>query len=200
MSLELRLKKEDPKVVFLLWEGEVWKEVSKLLFFNELKKIPSDVDWGSFLERFSLVEEKVGKRYALYLLSQRALLSSELEDKLLSKGVSSIVAKAIARDCIEKGFLDDRQEVGRLVAKELKKGQSAKAVFFKLRSKKRIDESLLREHLEASSSDADVLQKWLAKHAQKIDRNDPQEMRKWAAKLCRKGFSPELVFKTLGDN
>ncbi|GEM_PF-6615509 len=200
MALELLLKKEDPKVILVLWEGEIWKEMSKSLFFNELRKIPFDLDWSGFLERFSLIEERVGKRYAFYLLSQRALLSSELKDKLLSKGISSDVAAAIIRECVDKGFLDDRQEVARLVAKELKKGLSSKAVFFKLRTKKRIDESLLHEHLDDSSTDAAVLQKWLAKHAKKIDRENPQEMRKWMAKLCRKGFSPELIFKTLGDN
>lgn len=199
MVLELELKKEDPKMFLLLWEGTPWRKLSKSLFFNDLRKFPADLTWKGFLEHFSVLEEKIGKRYSLYLLSQRAFLSSELEEKLISKGISEDVAKRIIQYYREKGFLDDDQEVARLVAKELRKGRSAKAVFFKLRAKKRIDETLLRKHLqETPSSDADVLQKWLHKNAAKIDRDDPLKMRKLMAKLCRKGFSHELVFKALG--
>jgi len=201
MVLELKLKKEDPKAILLVWEGDVWRRLSKSLFFNELNKFPAGLLWEDFLERFSLLEEKIGKRYSLYLLSQRAMLSSELEEKLISKGITPSVAKGVVQYCSEKGFLNDEQEVARLVAKELRKGHSAKAVLFKLRAKKRLDETLLQGALqEASSSDADVLQKWLVKNAKKITRDDPLAMRKLMAKLCRKGFSPELVFKTLGDN
>lgn len=201
MVLEIKLKKEDPKAILLVWEGSVWRTLSKSLFLNELRKFPSSLVWEDFLERFSLLEEKIGKRYSIYLLSQRALLSSELEERLISKGITASVAKGIVQYCSEKGFLNDEQEVARLVAKELKKGHSAKAVLFKLRGKKRLDERLLQEALErAPSSDEDVLQKWLAKNAKMITRDDPLSMRKLMAKLCRKGFSPEVVFKTLGDN
>lgn len=201
MVLELQLKKEDPKVILLLWDGEVWREMSKSLFFNDLRKFPSGLGWEAFLERFSLLEEKIAKRYSLYLLSQRAFLSSELEQKLTSKGISLDTVKGMIQYCFEKGFLDDRQEIARLVAKELRKGLSAKAVLFKLRSKKRLDENFLRQALqEASVSDADILNKWLEKNAKKINRDDPLERRKLMAKLCRKGFSSELVFNVFGDN
>ncbi|MBS0604976.1 MAG: RecX family transcriptional regulator [Verrucomicrobia bacterium] len=200
MSLELEIKKNDPKTLLLLWEGEVWREVGKSLFINELRKFPPGLSWEDFLSRFTLLEDKVGKRYAIYLLSQRALLSSDLETRLVSKGISLPAAKAVVGFCREKKYLDDSQEIARLVAKELKKGQSAKAVLFKLRQKKGISEIALREHLQsAAPSDADALQKWMSKLGKKIDRSDPAEMRKLMAKLCRRGFSPDLVFKAFDD-
>ena len=129
------------------------------------------------------------------------MLSTELEDKLTSKGISSNAAKTVVQYYSEKGFLNDREEVARLVAKELRKGRSAKAIFYKLKSKKRVDEALLRDALqEASSSDEDALRKWLAKNAKKVNRDDPHEMRKLMAKLCRKGFSLELIFKSLSND
>lgn len=145
-------------------------------------------------------EEKIGKRYALYLLSKRAYLSSDLMAKLETKGISSETAKGIIHYCLEKGFLDDAQQIARLVAKELRKAQSAKAVFFKLRAKKGIDENLLKEHLEQMApSNGDALQKWLMKNGRRIDFNDPDEVRKTVAKLCRKGFSANEVFNAINS-
>ncbi len=201
MTLDIEVKKEDPKTILLSWKGEVWRELSKSLFFNELRKIPRDLSRDDFLKHFSLLEEKIGKRYSVYLLSQRAFLSSDLEAKLLAKGFSPGAAKAVIEYCTEKGFLDDSQEIARLVAKELKKGQSAKAVFFKLKAKKRIDEQQLRCHLQqAAPSDSDALQAWLKKNAKKIKGDDPLEIKKLMAKLCRKGFSYEAVFKAFRDS
>ncbi len=140
----------------------------------------------------------MGKRYALYLLSKRGYLSSDLMAKLEAKGISSEIAKGIICFCLEKGFLDDAQQIARLVAKELRKAQSAKAVFFKLRAKKGIDENLLKSHLEQMApSNSDALQKWLMKNGRKIDFNDPDEVRKMVAKLCRKGFSRNEIFSAI---
>jgi SOS response regulatory protein OraA/RecX len=154
------------------------------------------LSWEDFLARFSVLEEKVGKRYAVYLLSRRALLSSALEAKLIMAGISPHAAKAAIEFCCEKGFLDDEREIARLVAKEQRKGTSAKAIFFKLRAKKGIDHTLLKEQLhKAAPSDEAALQAWLTKQGKKIDRTNPLEVRKWMARLCRRGFSPEAVFQ-----
>jgi SOS response regulatory protein OraA/RecX len=143
-------------------------------------------------------EEKMGKRYALYLLSKRAYLCSDLMEKLEAKGISSETAKGIIRFCLEKGFLDDSSHIARLVAKELRKAQSVKAVFFKLRAKKGIDENLLKSHLEQlAPSNGDALQKWLIKNQRRINFNDRDEVRKTVAKLCRKGFSVNEVVNAI---
>ncbi len=198
MVLDLKIKENDPKMLLIHWEGELWKEVAKSLFYNELRKFPRDLAYEDFLSRFSLLEGKIARRYCIYLLSKRSFLSSDLETKLTAKGISSNTSKAVIQYCSEKGFLDDSQEIKRLVAKELKKGLSAKAVLYKLRAKKRIDKNTLRNHLEESgASDFDILRKWLIKNAKKINRDDRMEMRKLAAKLCQKGFSADLVFRTL---
>lgn len=199
MMLDLQIKEKNPKILLIFCDGELWREVSKSLFYNELRNLLSNLSEEDFLNRFSLLEGRIARRYCIYLLSQRSFLSADLEARLIFKGISPNAARAAIQYCCEKGFLDDSQEIARLVTKELRKGLSAKAVLFKLKSKKRIDESVLRHHLqEAESSDSDVLRKWLIKNAKKVNCDDRVEMRKLAAKLCQKGFSPELVFKELG--
>lgn len=200
MVLKLEIKKEDPRTLILYWDEEIWRKVCKSLFINELIKFPRDLQWEDFYSRFTLVEEKISKRYAVFLLAKRNLLSSELEAKLLVKGFSSNSIKAAILYCVEKGYLDDAQEVSRLFAKEIRKGHSSKAAYFKLKQKK-IDDSQLRHHLEqAALIDKQNLKKWLIKHASKVKRDDPKEMKKLAAKLCRRGFSMELVLQELSSS
>ena len=199
MVLKLETKKEDPRTLILYWNDEIWRNVCKSLFINELRRFPRDLQWEDFCSRFTLVEEKISKRYAVFLLAKRNLLSAELKAKLLAKGFSSNAIKAAIQYCVEKGCLDDAQEVSRLVTKEIRRGYSSKAVYFKLKQKK-VDESQLRYHLkQAALEDRQNLKKWLVKHASKIKRDDPKEMKKLAAKLCRRGFSIELVLQELSE-
>ena len=189
MDLKIEIKKD---VLILFWEEEEWRTVSKSLFLNELKKFPQ----GIAREEFSALEEKIAKNHALFLLSQRSLLSTELESKLLEKGISPECAKKTIALCTEKGYLNDDSGIEKLFARELRKGRSAKAAFFKIKQKAGgID---LKEHYEqARASERESLKRYIEKNQKKINRSDPKEMRKWAAKLCRQGFSPEMVFREL---
>ncbi len=198
MALKLEIKKDDPKSLILYWEGEPWRKICKSLFLNDLKKLPMDLSWESFYSKFLLLEKKIAKRYALFLLSRRNYLSSELEAKLVAKGCSPQIAKEAVAHCCEKEYVNDAAEIERLFAKEMKKGQSARAIYFKLKQKKGISDSQLRQHLQqAERMDQHNLQKWLKKNASKMKRNDPKEMRKWMAKLSRRGFSLELIMQEL---
>lgn len=198
MTLDIDFNQNNPKMLILLWKGTFWREVSKCLFFNDLKNFPRQLDWEEFLSRFNLLEEKAAKRQAIALLSKRSYLSSDLESKLLSKGLSPKASKGAILFCQEKGYLNDSEEIARLIAKEQKKGLGAKEIYFRLRHKKRINEHQLRDGLNHTKfSEKEVLEKWLEKNARKMNRNDPLEMKKWMSKLIRRGFSAELVFQLI---
>lgn len=189
MELELKIKPGDFRTLLLLREGEVWKEVSKSLFFSELKKISP----GEILEAFPAIEARVGKRYALYLLSRRAMLSSDLESKLVAKGISEKAAQGIVEYCKEKGFLDDTQEIARIVAKEQRKGFGARAIQFKLRQK-----GVVLRNLEGINEE-EAVSKWIEKLAKRIDWSDRNAANKLIAKLMRRGFSSEVVINSVND-
>jgi SOS response regulatory protein OraA/RecX len=199
MVLTLEIKKDDPKTLILCWDGQIWRKLCKSLFFNDLNIVRKDLNWEDFYAQFSLLEKKIAKRYLLFLLSKRNYLTSQLEAKLLSKGFSPLITREAVLLCCEKGYVNDAEEMGRLFVKEMKKGQSARATYFKLKQKKAIHDSQLRQHLhQAELADKQNLQEWLKKHAGKIKRDDPKEMRKWIAKLNRRGFSLELILQALG--
>jgi len=52
MVLKLEIKKDDPKTLILYWDEEIWRNVCKSLFFNELRKLPKDLQWEDFYSRF----------------------------------------------------------------------------------------------------------------------------------------------------
>lgn len=193
MGLELIQKKEDPKSLIINWEGEVWRKVSKPLFFSELRKFPSDLSKEAFTARFSQLEEKVAQRHAIWLLAKKTYLEADLEAKLRQKGISPAVAQKAIAFCCAKGYLDDGAQMKRLFAKASRKGQSAKATYFKLKTK--VDGEYLDAHFqEASSQDEEVLKAYLEKNKSKIAREGKE---KWAAKLYRRGFSQELILRFL---
>lgn len=198
MSLTIQVKSTDPRKILLFWEGSLWREVGKSLFFSELAKCPHETSLEAFAEWFALIEEKVGKRYALHLLSKRSFLALELEERLVSKGLSPTAARSVLCFCQSKGYLDDAEEMKRLIGKERKKGKSTTAIFFKLKAKKGIDPSFVRACLK-DSSDSEALRKQLSKYASKLDLNHPVEKQKVAARLLRKGFSFDAVIKALSD-
>jgi SOS response regulatory protein OraA/RecX len=189
MILKIEIKKD---AVILIDGEEKWRTVNKSLFLNELKKFSK----GISREEFSALEQKVAKNHAFFLLSQRSLLSAQLESKLLEKGISPECAKKTVELCSEKGYLNDDSGIERFFARELRKGRSAKAAYFKIKRKAgSID---LREHYEqALTSERESLKRYIEKNQKKINRSDPKEMRKWAAKLCRQGFTPEMVLREL---
>ena len=198
MALELIEKKNNPQILCILRDGEVWREVYKSLFIKDLHKIPKNTPWNEFIPLFCSLEEKVAKRYAIYLLSRRAYLSCDLAKKLREKGISPQATEGAIGYCQDKGYVDDQHLLQRAVLKEQRKGLGAKAVFAKLSQKAGMDRQALKCALEkAQSNEEEALDLWLAKQMKKVDRSDPQARRKLAAKLIRRGFSSELVFKKL---
>ncbi len=196
MGLELVEKKEDPKSLIIKWEGEIWRVVSKPLFFSELKKIPSDLSWDAFKALFLKLEEKLAQRQALWLLAKKNYLEADLEAKLKQKGISPNTAQSAVDYCRSKGYLDDKAQMKNLFSKAARKGQSARAAYFKLKTK--VDGENLDLHFrEASAQDEEAMKAFVEKNKSKIER---EGKKKWAAKLFRRGFSQDLIMRFLNGD
>lgn len=182
----------------VLWDGLPWKEVCKSLFIKDLINFPNCQSKQEFEQQFICLEKKIAKKYLLYLLSKRGFFSAELEAKLLSKGFSPRIVQAAIEDCCQKGFLDDAQRMDHLMARELERGKSIRAICFKLSQKKIISNSQRCDYLhQAAAFDQKALQKWLQKNNGRIKWNHPLERKKLIAKLYRRGFSLELILENL---
>ncbi len=142
-------------------------------------------------------EIKAGKKRALYLLSQRALLSSDLIKKLQAKAFSEAAIAAVIAFCEQAGYINDAEQVAQLIAKELKKGRSPRWVYLKLKQKG-VDEALLHSLCRTDiAREKEALERLLHKYAPALRRSGPDAWQKWAQKLCRQGFSYESVVEAL---
>ncbi|MES2121963.1 MAG: regulatory protein RecX, partial [Chlamydiota bacterium] len=163
--------------------------MDKFLFLKDLKSIPSCDTLEEFSDHFQKLEIKLAKVLCFRLLAQRGMLSSELEKKLTSKGISSTTAKRAVQDCSERGFIDDQQHLKHLVRREQRRGLGKGMIASKLRFTKRVDPELLQEALEAIEPEGDILKQLVQKYAKKIDMSDSKAKQKLIAKLMRRGFS-----------
>lgn len=198
MALKWEKAPNNPKMIELFWEGSLFRTVYKFLFSKELGSIPETVTYEELCSYLAQIEQKGGRRYALWLLSRRAFLSSELEEKLLSKGISQESAERILHFCTERGYLDDAAQMNRLIAAELKKGRSRRAIYYKLTQQKGVNLALLNSCLKSTTtSDEEALDRWMAKHPRALQNTDYDARRKIMQKLSRLGFSTDLIRKKI---
>ena len=198
MVLKLEKVPNNPRMIALFWEGSLFRTVCKFLFLKELEKLPAPATQEELSSYLTQIEQKEGKRYAVSLLSKRALLSSQLEKKLSLKGISRVGIQTIVQFCMQRGYLDDATQTTRLITRELKKGRSRRAIYSKLAGQKGVDPELLNPLLNSSvSSDEEALDLWIAKHAKKFDATDFNQRRKIWQKLSALGFSSDLIRKKI---
>ena len=199
MSLDLKFKESDPTTLLLIWEKEVWREVKKSVFFTALKRLPSHLTKGDFLSHFAQVEERLVKSYAYRCLSKRPLLSRQLATKLKEAGFSEPVVAKTVEQCQARGWIDDAAEIQRQIAKEQRKGRGKTAIFFKLKGKEGMDLALVQKCLNEMGGEEEALQIALKKQIGKGALAHPYEKQKVIAKLVRRGFSLDAVFKALSE-
>lgn len=197
MGLEYEIKVSQPKRLIIKWKGELWREVDKALFINDLRDFPSCSTTEEFIAAFEKMEAKLAKLLCYRILSQRSLLSSELEKKVKERGISAHVAKTAVEECSSKGFLNDREHLKRLVAREQKKGLGKHIIAGKLRFSKGVDPELLSEMLEDLEPEEIVLKQLVKKYSRNANSSDPKAKQKLIAKLMRRGFSYPAIASEL---
>lgn len=121
--LQIKVDEEDPLFLTLLWENEVWKKVYKYLFFRKLKPLFSAKTLKDAEVLFEEIEEKVAKPFAIKCLSKKALLESELAQKMKEKGISSKTSMKVIAFCRDFGVLSDQQTLENRVERELRRGK-----------------------------------------------------------------------------
>lgn len=195
MVLEWVKVSNNPQMIELFWEGSLLRTVYRFIFLKQLKSIPQGITYEQLCSYLTQIEIKQGKRYALWLLSRRSLLSSELKERLVEKSISEESADQIVNSCKDLGYLDDFSQLNRLVSLELKKGRSRRAIYSKLMQK-----GVNKEQLSSLQeiSDEEAIDRYLVKHAKKI--HSYESRLKVMQKLSRLGFSIDLIRNKLRDN
>ncbi len=155
-------------------------EVSSSLFRSSLRALPQISSEEEFCRWFQEISYKVGKNYALRLLSRQSYHSKKISRKLSMQGILQETIDLLIEELKKGGYLQDRDYVERWIQAHIKKGWGKTAILAKLRMQ------------GFNVQEADRL----------IDRLLPFEeqqkmMEKEIERLCRKGFSREKTIRSL---
>lgn len=182
MAFSLKPSAIDPSLCEIIDGTDVVKEIP--VGFR-IKKFPS--------RPFSSVEEveawladeemRRAKFFALKLLERKNQSASELEEKLVRKGISQPVARRIVEEMRRLGFVADGRLAESIVEKELKRGHGPRYIEMKLRSLG-LDEGEARRQI-TDEMQREAIRKILPK------------LRNPAAALQRRGFDLDSIFSEL---
>ena len=126
------------------------------------------------------------KEYALMCLARSDCHSAVLAEKIRRKGFSGEIAGEIAREFLEKGYLDDEAWLTRFIEKKKGQGYGPKMIFFELKKKGIEAELPFFDQKEA-----------IAQFLERKFKGRLPEKQKLAALLLRRGFDYSEILSVL---
>lgn len=165
-------------------------EVSSSLFRSSLRSLPEVSSEEEFCRWFREISYKVGKNYALRLLSRQSYHSKKIGRKLAMQGIPHETATQILEELKKAGYLQDQDYVERWIEAHIKKGWGRGAILAKLRMQGlHVQEA---DKLIEKLLPFDQQKKMVAKEIERLcKRGYPKE--KIIRSLQRKGFSFDLI-------
>lgn len=194
MQLSIQAKNGNPKVLVILIEGELYREVLSSLFRKRLSKISSFSSLEEFDLWFKDLEMACAKEYALKLLSLQSSYSTKLSQKLKMKGFSEAAIRYAVGEVTRLGYLNDADAWESMILREIRKGFGPRFIFAKLCAKKVEREQLLHLLNEHYPKEEQIKQAKKILHA---TRKSLASKAKAAAFLQRRGFDHSLILEIL---
>ena len=145
---------------------------------------------------------EVARAIALRHLDRRDLTASELRTKLVAKGVGDEIADAVVSRFTEAGLLDDRRYALGYAASRQSSRSVSRAVVRRDLTRKGVDPDLVDEVASGLDDESEyrTAREFAERRARSLARH-PREVqyRRLGGALARKGFSPALVHRVLGE-
>ncbi len=141
-----------------------------------------------------LSERDRARAKGLELISRRMLSVKELEQKLVSKGISEEAAHDCALWLEENRFLDDEAYASALARHYSAKGYGALRLRHEL-SRRGVERELWDDAIEHMPENTDKIDRFIA--ARLKDSSDREQINKVSAALFRRGFSWEEIRQAL---
>lgn len=187
MTITCQKKAGSQKIYTVYKDEEPLKEIH-ISIFGSNPKFHSE-------EEIAEKEYQGATRYALKQLSARSMLSQKLRELLFKKKVHSTIVDQIINECLEKGYLNDKEWIDSFIRVQRQKRVGTAMIRIKLLQKGVDPEmipSLNDEHEEKS------LHSLLETKYRDRDLSDYKTRQKVIAALQRKGFSLNKILKEIG--
>lgn len=184
MSLEY---KTEGKKIYFYWDGDLVKEIDKILVAKHLSSLMRALSYKEFVEEFQVLEKKMAISLAAKLLGRKAYLSEALQEKLRGRGLSRQAAEDAAKWAQLHGFIDDGVQIEKWIIKRIQKGYGLQWIAYEMKKKKMplyFLEKNRTQFLKEEKKAATVLYEKLTR----LHGVDPQGRLKVAMKMKRRGF------------
>ena len=188
-GLRVELDHGDPLFIVLSWNGSVWKKLYKYLFCKKLKPLFSAESFEEARTIFMKIEWKVAKSFAVNSLGRKALLTSELSQKMQEKGFSEDIIFKTIGFCQKIGAIDDFQILESRIQKEFRRGRGLVYARAKWRGSVR-EEPVEWDSLEKRNLEKEAILELM----QKKGRNKVSFLF-----LLRRGFRSEVIKEVLNS-
>lgn len=139
------------------------------------------------------------KRWAFYRLSINSLPSVEFRKKMTEKGFSPEIIEQVIKDCEKCGYLNDKEWLESAVRSKLAKRKGPQAIQYAL-SQKGIPREEVKAAIEEQVTEEeliDTIQTLMNTRYSKYDIKLPKDKQKIVVSLLRRGFSYDLILKSL---
>ncbi len=159
MRIEWQIKVEDARLLELMVDGEVWKEVHKASFLRKLSSLRSCSNRKELECCFAQLEEGVASNAVLRLLSARDYFPAELRKKLEASRLSDRAITSALEKFHRLGCLDEEALTQRYIATLKRKGKGRRYIVQKLKEKLGYVPQLPHNAEEESEAIAHLLEK-----------------------------------------
>lgn len=190
--MQIRAKGEAGRWVQLTLEEEEWQRIHRdLLPPDALPATVATVQEADHL--FDQIARRGALRYLGRLLSQRELLSTQLQSRLEQRGLTRVCALELVSECLEKGFIDDRRWVEGYLRGQKRRLRGPLAISARLRGKG-VAPTLIDEAVQLSCTPEEqraAIEALLEGRLKSYDRD-----KRYRA-LVRRGFDSDLIRERL---
>jgi len=144
------------------------------------------------------IDYKEAKRLLLKKLGMKSYATLELKGWLKEKGVESAISEQLLEEFQQLGYLNDTAWLASFVRVQRARRYGSRTIALKLMQK-----GFSKEQIAAALASDDpadegaAIQKLLESRYRSRDLKNPRERQKVVASLMRRGFSLDLIFKTL---
>jgi SOS response regulatory protein OraA/RecX len=189
-SMQLTFLEEKDCLVILIDESP-WKKVSKSLFQKEVASLQQCANVDELQKSFSLLENRLAKRYAIRLLSRQSLFFKSLQEKLLRKNFSKQAIEHALEFCQKLGAIKEESQSERFILNKMKKGYSLRF------AKRALQEKTDITPPHVVSDEAAVIRSLLKKKFSLISWNNPKASLKVLQFFARRGFPIDMILEEI---
>ena len=187
----------DSSELSIFFEGELWKKISRTVFFNSLSDLYRATSIEEAEEIFFTLERKAAKALAIRCLGRRSWFSLELRQKMQDKGLSSEAISEALLFCEKMGALDDVSLAKIRTERELRRGKGQVAALIKI--KRWVDvEAVSLDLCKIKELEKEALLQYIQKKRIDVEVLSFNEKGKLYLVLMRRGFKRENIQDVLG--